>query len=198
MPCFTTETSDYHALAVTAPPSMFRYLAVPHFRPVPFRSVPFREIVTTHLNSARAVMQPYSLLATRMTLTTQIGCLAGLHCMYMYLAVSIVPYKDVSHVHFDGARATGAHTGLSWGWLNPPSFCFRYPCIVPVGKYGLELIIPMGSTPGYTILICWSCIFPSLCAILKAVCSGTSLGSWTKTQDQVWCSLVATWVQGYV
>ena len=58
MPCFTTETSDYHAFAVTAPPSMFRDLAVPHFRPVPFRtldrssvpfrSAPFREIVTTH------------------------------------------------------------------------------------------------------------------------------------------------------
>ena len=45
MPCFTTETTDYHTLAVTAPPSMFRDF-VPYFSSVPFRSAPFRGIVT--------------------------------------------------------------------------------------------------------------------------------------------------------
>ena len=57
-------------------------------------------------NSYRTVTQPHSLLATRMTWTTQIACLAGLytrtvlHCTYLVF----VPYKGVSRVHFDGAR----------------------------------------------------------------------------------------------
>ena len=59
MPCFTTETSDYHALAVQ-PPSMFRDLVVPHFRTVPFRSVPLREIVTTFGQTAHASQGNFS------------------------------------------------------------------------------------------------------------------------------------------
>ena len=62
MPCFTTETSECHALAVTAPPSIFRDLAVPHFRPVPFRildrsSVPFRETANRSLKRGFCVAE---------------------------------------------------------------------------------------------------------------------------------------------
>ena len=48
-----------HALAVQ-PPSMFRDLVVPHFRPVPFRSVPLREIVTTFGQTAHASQGNFS------------------------------------------------------------------------------------------------------------------------------------------
>ena len=73
-----------------------------------------RKILTQPSNSSLMVTQPHLLLATRMTWMTQIACLAGLyshtvlHCTYLVL----VPYKDVSCVHFDGAHATRAHAGL--------------------------------------------------------------------------------------
>ena len=65
------------------------------------------------LISSRMVTQPH-LLLTRTTWTAQIACLAGvssrtvLHCMYLVF----VTYKDVTRMHFDGARMTGAHVRL--------------------------------------------------------------------------------------
>ena len=80
--------------------------------PASERSLELKKI-NPPLNSFRTVTQPHSLLATRTTWTTQITCLASLysrtilHCTYMYLL-----YRDISRVHFDGVRATGAHAGL--------------------------------------------------------------------------------------
>ena len=71
--------------------------------------------LTPPLNSSCTVTQ-HSLLATRTTWTTQITCPADLysrsvlHCTYLIF----VPYKDISHVHFDGACTTVVHTGLGW------------------------------------------------------------------------------------
>ena len=70
----------------------------------------------------------------------------------MYLV--FVSYKDVSHVHFDGAHVTGVHTGLAS--IEPalllllPLYCSRRG-IVTVGKYVLKLIVPAGRNQGNTV-----------------------------------------------
>ena len=112
---------------------------------------------------------------TLTTLTTQIGCLAGLHCMYMYLAVSIFAIQRHQSCAFRWCTHNWSAHRTRLRLIEPTLLLF----LLTTSKYGLKLIIPVGGTPGYTILICWS-----LCAILKTVCTGTSLGSWTKTRTR--------------
>ena len=104
--------------------------------------------LTPPSNSFHMVMQPHSLVATRMTWTSQIDCLAGLHCTALYV-------PSIYAVQRHQSCAFRWHMCATWSACRTRLKLIELTLVLfppPAGKYGLKLIVPAGSNQGNAVV----------------------------------------------